>query len=313
MRPIAVALVLALLAGAGARPAAQPQAPPSARERLLAELGRITRSLDAEWGIYAKAIETGEEIAIDADRRMDTMSVIKIPLMVEVFQQAKEGRIRLSDRYTLVEEDKLPGTGILRSLDPGATVTLRDLVTLMIIVSDNTATDVLYRLVGGPEAVNRRMQALGLRETRAPATARAWFDALRAAPSPAEFHRARRHPFGLSTPRETGRLLELIARREAVDRASSEAMLDIMRRQVYRTRIPHYVSGFRIPHKTGDFLPHIANDVGLLEAPGLTIVLSVFTAGHFGSGERLEEAVGRVAAEIAAYFTYRRAPEAPKL
>ncbi|HXH06111.1 MAG TPA: serine hydrolase [Vicinamibacterales bacterium] len=306
-------IAVCLLAGIAARPAAQAPAPPSPRERLLAELGRLTRSVNAEWGLYAKLLESGEEIALDADRQMDTMSVIKIPLMVEVFQQAKEGRIRLADRYTLAKEDILPGTGVLRSLEPGATMTVRDLVTLMIIVSDNTATDVLYRLVGGPEAVNRRMQALGLRETRAPGTARAWFEALRAAPSAADFHRARRHPFGLSTPRETGRLLELIARGEAVDRPSSEAMLDILRRQLYRTRIPRYVSGFRIPHKTGDFLPYIANDVGLLEAPGTTIVLSLFTAGHFGSGERLEEALGRVAAEIAAYFTYRRAPETPKL
>jgi hypothetical protein len=81
-------------------------------------------------------------------------------------------------------------------------------------------------------------------------------------------------------------------------------MLQIMRGQIYRSRIPRLVSGFRIPHKTGDFLPYIANDVGVLESPGTNVVVSVFTANHFGSGDTLEEAIGRIAAEIASYFTY---------
>jgi beta-lactamase class A len=198
----------------------------------------------------------------------------------------------------------LPGTGILRSLDPGAVVTVRDLITLMNIVSDNTATDVLYRMVGGPDAVNRRMESLGLTKTRAPAPSRAWFDALRAAPSAADFHRAAKHPYGLSTPREIGGLLERMERGTLVDKASSDLMLQIMRGQIYRSRIPRLVSGFRIPHKTGDFLPYIANDVGVLESPGTNVVISVFTANHFGSGDTLEEAIGRIAAEIASYFTY---------
>jgi beta-lactamase class A len=279
---------------------------PNPRQRLEGELARITRSLNATWGIYAKSIETGEEIAIDADRQMDTMSVIKIPLMTEVFQQVGQGKIALDTRYTVTKEDILPGTGVLRSLDPGAVVTIRDLVTLMIIVSDNTATDVLYRMVGGPEAVNRRMQALGLQKTTAPAPARAWFDALRAAPSAERFHREAKHPFGLSTPREIGKLLEMMERGTLVSKTASDQMLQIMRGQLYRSRIPRFLSGYRIPHKTGDFLPYIGNDVGVVEGQGSTIVLSVFTANHFGSGDALEEAIGRVAKGITDYFTYRR-------
>lgn len=283
-----------------------PAQPPSARQRLDAELARITRSLNATWGIYARSLETGEEIAIDADRQMDTMSVIKIPLMVEVFQQVKDGKIALDTRYTVATEDMLPGTGVLRSLDPGAVVTVKDLVTLMIIVSDNTATDILYRMVGGPEVVNRRMAALGLEKTNAPAPARAWFDALRAAPSAEQFHRDAKHPFGLSTPREIGKLVEMMEKGTLVDKASSDQMLQIMRGQLYRSRLPRFLSGYRIPHKTGDFLPYIGDDVGAIEAPGTTIVLSVFTANHFGSGDALEEAIGRVAKEIADYFTFRQ-------
>jgi beta-lactamase class A len=287
--------------------AQQPQPSPSTTplERLRASVERITRSANATWGVYAKCLETGEELALDADRPMDTMSTIKIPLMVEAFEQIKAGRFKLEDRYTLAKDDVLPGTGILRSLDPGAVMSVKDLITLMIIVSDNTATDVLYRMVGGPEAVTRRMETLGLKATRAPANARAWFEALRAAPSAEQFHREAKHPYGMSTPREMAALLEGMERGTLVDKASSELMLDILRRQLYRTRIPRFLSGWRVPHKTGDFLPYIADDVGVLEGPGRTVVLSVFTANHFGSGEALEEAIGRVAEQVAAYFGYR--------
>lgn len=275
-------------------------------ERLRAAVDRITRSIRADWGIYVKCLETGEEVALDADRRMDTMSVIKIPLMVEAFEQIRAGKFRLTDRYTLAKEDLRPGTGVLRSLDPGAVVTVKDLLTLMNIVSDNTATDVLYRMVGGPEAVNRRMEALGLKQTRAPGTAREWFEAISAAKSRDEFHREGKHPFGLSTPREIGMLLERMERGELVDKASSAMMLEMLRAQVYRTRIPRFVTGWRIPHKTGDFLPYIANDAGVLEGPGRTVVVSIFTSNHFGAGDTLEEAIGWVAEQIAMYFGYRQ-------
>lgn len=307
----ALALSAVLVAGGspvrGEQPAAQATAArATSLDRLRAAIERITTSVNATWGIYVKSLDTGEEIALDADRQMDTMSVIKIPLMVEVFDQVKAGTLRWSDRYTLARDDILPGTGVLRSLEPGAVVSLKDLVTLMIIVSDNTATDVLYRLVGGPEAVNARMAALGLTKTRAVAPARAWFDALNAERDRAKFHREGKHPFGLSTPREIGVLLERMERGTLVDKASSEEMLRILRGQIYRTRIPRFLSGFAIPHKTGDFLPFIGNDVGVLEAPGATVVVSIFTANHFGNGWMLEEAIGRVAAEVAAYFGYRQ-------
>lgn len=297
-----VALALAA-APALAQPAA---APPTPLQRLEAALLRTTRSANATWGIYVKCLETGEEIALDADREMDTMSTIKIPLMVEAFEQIKAGRFRLADPYTLQKDDVLPGTGILRSLDPGAVITVKDLITLMIVVSDNTATDVLYRMVGGPGKVTQRMQALGLKSTRAAATARAWFDALHAAASRDEFHRAGKHPYGLSTPREMGVLLERMERGTLVDKPSSELMLQILRGQLYRSRIPRFLAGWVVPHKTGDFLPYIADDVGVLESPERKVVLSVFTANHYGSGEALEEAIGRVAEQVAAYFAYRR-------
>jgi beta-lactamase class A len=281
------------------------QQQPTPLQRVKASIERTTRSVNATWGIYVKSLETSEEIAIDADRQMETMSTIKIPLMVEVLEQIKAGKFALTDKYTFVQADSQPGTGTIQRLDPGAVMTVKDLITMMIIVSDNTATEVLYRMVGGPEAVNRRMDALGLKNTRAMNVPSRWFPSLRSAPSTEQFYREGKYPFGLTTPREMGRLLEMMERGTLVDKNASDLMLRIMRGQLYRTRIPRYVSGYTIPHKTGDFLPYVGDDVGVLEAPGRTIVISVFTGNHFGSGEALENAIGLVAKEVADYFAYR--------
>jgi beta-lactamase class A len=298
--PMAIAAMTLALAGAVS--AQQPAQTPI--QRLQSTIETITRSVNATWGIFVKSLETGEEIAIGADRQMETMSTIKIPLMVEAFEQIKAGRFKLTDTYTFVKADSQPGTGTIQRMDPGATMTVKDLITMMIIVSDNTATEVIYRMVGGPEAVNARMDAMGLKSIRAMNIPSKWFPALNAIPRD-QFAREGKHPFGLSTPREMGRLLELMERGTLVDKPSSELMLQIMRAQLYRTRIPRFVTGYRIPHKTGDFLPYVGDDVGVLEAPGRTIVLSIFTGNHFGSGELLEQAIGLVSKEVADYFAYK--------
>lgn len=276
-------------------------------QRLRMDIERTTRGIHATWAVYIKCLETGDEIAINADNQMESMSTIKIPLMIEVLQQVKAGRLKLSDRYTYDPADVRGGTGVIRMLDGGATLTVKDLVTLMVVVSDNTATDVLYRLVGGTEPVRRRMNDLGLTLTYPRSDAATWFKALEAAPSPEGFYRDGRHPFGLSTAREMGRLLEMMERGTLVDKSSSDVMLEIMRGQVYRSRLPRYLSGFRVPHKTGDFLPFVGNDVGVLEFPGRTVVVSVFTGAHFGSGEALENAIGVVAKSVADYYAYQPA------
>jgi beta-lactamase class A len=294
-----ICAILLLAAVAAAQPA-----PPSPLKRLEGGIQQITHSINADWGIYIKCLETGEEIALNADRPMDTMSVIKIPLMVEAFRQIEAGKFALTDRIELTDPAKRPGTGVIQMLDPGVQLTIKDLLMLMIIVSDNTATDLIYGKVGGPEPMNALMKSWGLETIHASGTAEAWFKALRAAPSPEQFHREGKTPFGVSSPRDMGRLLEKIEKGEAVSKQASDQMLQIMRRQVYSSRLPRYAagSGFRIPHKTGDFLPYIGNDVGILESPSRHVVISVFTAHHYGAGVYLEDAIGRVAELAANYF-----------
>jgi beta-lactamase class A len=280
----------------------QPQAPLG---RLQANIERITKSVNAKWGIYIKCLETGEEIAINADEQMDTMSTIKIPLMVEAFRQIEAGKFTLTDRVTLKDANKRPGTGIMRSLDDGASVTIKDVITLMNIVSDNTATDIMFEKVGGIEAVNKLMDGYGYKSIRATRPCADWFKALRAAASAEQFHRDGKTPYGLASVREMGKLLEKIKKGEAVNPKASEQMLEIMRGQVYSSRLPKYVTGFRVPHKTGDFLPYIGNDVGILESPNRNVVICVFTANHFGIGANLEDAIARISEQTANYFAFK--------
>lgn len=299
---LAFALILTFV---HSHPALGQQQPPTGLARLQANIERIIRSVNAKWGIYIKCVETGDEIAINADETMDTMSVIKIPLMVEVFRQVEAGKFALTDRVTMKESDKRPGTGVMRSLDPNASLTIKDLITLMIIVSDNTATDMLFEKVGGTEPVNKLMQSYGLNTIKATGPTDVWFKAIAAEPDRWKFHTEGKTPFGLSSPRDLGKLLERLQKGEAVSKTASEQMIQIMRGQVYSSRLPKYVTGFRLPHKTGDFLPYIGNDVGILESENRHVVISVFTARHNGIGPNMEDAIARIGEQVANFYGWR--------
>ena len=294
--------VLAVVFLAGSFAAGQPAQKPI--DRLQSNIERITKSLNARWGIYVKCLETGEEIAIHADEQMETMSVIKIPLLVESFRQIEAGKFALTDRIKLTDEMKRPGTGVIRSMDAGANLTIKDMLTMMIIVSDNTATEAMYDKVGGPPAVNALMDQYGYKSIRAMAIPKPWFDKL-ASSDREKFVLEKKNPFGLSSPREMGHLLEKIKKGEAVSKSASEQMMQMLRGQVYTTRLPKYVTGFRVAHKTGDFLPYVANDVGVMESRDRNIIICVFTFGHTGVGTLLEDAEGRIAELIANYFASR--------
>jgi beta-lactamase class A len=286
-----------------------PAQQPTPFERLKSRIDAITRSINATWGIYIKSLDTGEEISVNPDAQMDTMSVIKIPLMVEAYRQAAEGKFKMSETHVLKESEKRPGTGILQRWAEGTTMSWEDIVDLMIIVSDNTATDLVFEKVGGPETVNRLMDSYGYDRIRATGLTSDWFKALSEQKDRVAFHREAKHPFGLATPRQMGLLLEKIARGEAVGKEESRKMLAHMRGQLYATRIPRYLAltnfPSRQPHKTGDFLPYIGNDVGILEGNGKQVVVSIFTANHFGMGMLLEQAIGQITEQAANYFGNR--------
>lgn len=303
-------------------------AAPRPIDLLQHSLEQIAHSVSADWGIYVKSLETGEEVAINADQAMDTMSVIKVPLLVDAYRQIDAGRLNPADRISMTTADKRFGTGVLRTLDDGLNLSVHDALTLMVIQSDNTATDMIFARVGGPGHVNDTIRQLGFKTIKATGTAFDWFRALGENTdrawgklTPGElftrgypptmtdadverFHFQGKHPFGLSSAREMGRLLELIAGNQAASQKSCEEMMRILRQQQMRTRIPRFLDNVSVPHKTGDFPPYIANDVGLIETQKARVVVVFFCAHHRGIYAELEDAVGRMSEQVWAYFNY---------
>ena len=111
---------------------------------------------------------TGEEARLRADEIFPTASVFKIPLLVVLYALAEQGRIDLDERVTLKESDRVPGSGVLKELAPGLRPTIRDLAKLMIVLSDNLATDAIWSIVNGDPAVTEFMRDFGLQKTSVP-------------------------------------------------------------------------------------------------------------------------------------------------
>jgi beta-lactamase class A len=303
---------------------------PKPLDLLKHRLETISQGVSADWGVYIKSLDTGEEIAINADAAMDTMSAIKIPLLVDVYRQVDAGKINPADRIVLKTADKRFGTGVLRTLDDGVNLSFHDALMLMIIQSDNTGTDMAFARAGGPTHVTQTMHSLGLNSIVATGTTFDWFSALTAAGDPAyakyspeelftkgfpdkltdaqveKFHFDGKHPFGLSSARDMGKLLEMMATNKAASEKSCKEMLRMMGLQQMRTRIPKFIEDdANTPHKTGDFPPYIANDVGLIETPAGRVVVVFFTAHHRGFYSELEDAIARMSEQVWDYFNYR--------
>jgi beta-lactamase class A len=275
-------------------------------------------SLRAQSAMYAKHLATGRDVAVRADVPMNSVSVIKLPIMVLAYRDAEAGRLNLDERYVIRPEDLRRGTGLLQTFALGLAPTYRDLITQMVITSDNTATDILISKVG-LSRVNRMLDSLGYRDTRLRMTVGQLFRGVWQETDPKYGSLTDREVydkgfpdlpdsleyryvadstkwFGRTTARETSRLLEQLERGELASRASTDEMRRILRRQLYFSRLPQRIR-FRAPvgHKTGDWPPIIGNDVGIIYAPSGPIVVSVFTNANRGSFFDLEATIGRIA------------------
>ena len=294
-------------------------APPTLEETIRARLD----SLQAQSSFYAKQLASGHEVSIRADVPMNTASVIKIPVMILAFRDADAGRLDLDQRYVIRPEDQRRGSGLLQTFAPGIQPTLRDIVTQMIITSDNTATDIMIAKVDR-DRVNRMLDSLGYRQTRLNATTGDLFRAVWVALDPKYasmtdlevFTRGfpndsaadRRNTafvadsskwLGKTTAREIGRLLEQLQRGDLASKASTQEMLRILRQQFYASRLPQRIR-FRagIAHKTGDWPPLLGNDVGIIYAPSGPIVAAVFTNMNRGDFTDLEATEGRIGEDL---------------
>lgn len=208
-------------------------------------------ALPGEVSVFGKDLVTAEQWAYQADLPLVAASVIKIPILTEAFRQARDGLLSLDEEFSILPEQKMPSCGVLTYLHDGLKVTLQDLCALMIIVSDNTATNILIDRLG-MENVNETMRKLGLRKT---VLRRKLFDAEASA----------RGIENTITAQEMGILLEKMYRGECVSAAADREMLDILRNQRLNGKMPFFLHGVEIAHKTGEDAG-ITHDVGIVYA-----------------------------------------------
>lgn len=213
-------------------------------EKLSSQRGKV--------GFYYKNLITGETFGYQEDIPLEAASVIKIPVLTEAFCRLQEGSLNKNDMFTVKEEDKLPSCGALTYMHGGLTVTFEDLYTLMIILSDNTAANLLIKQLG-MENINSTLQKLGLRNTR---INRLLFDSKQSALGIQNYISAY----------EIGTLLEKMYFGELISPESSLEMLRILKNQRLNGKIPFFIHGkIEVAHKTGED-DGITHDVGIVYA-----------------------------------------------
>ena len=264
--------------------------------RLETEIQSIIDASGAEMGVSIHHLESGEEVNINADASYPMCSVLKIPVLCEAFRQIDAGHFTLDDRWELTLAEKNLPSGVLVFLQDGLRPTVRDLLTLMIIISDNTATDMVMNRLGVGN-INSYMHKLGLMKIHVSMTIRDIFDDLlgdaadpmrvlsdldkqKVAPDANRIGRA--YSTGpdndVSTAREMTRLLTMIARGTVVSREACGEMLHILLQQQINIRLPRFLPyGVPFAHKTGT-LSGLRNDAGILYANEQShVVVSVFS------------------------------------
>lgn len=260
----------------------------------------LASSAGGAFGIAAKDLSTGSQILLNADREFVAASIIKIPIMVEGFKQAEEGRIRLQAKVKLTDTDKVGGAGILRVMSQGIKIPVIDLIRLMIVISDNTASNILLDLLG-IERVNHTMQELGFRGI----TLRRKFMTL-----------PQRVPAANSvTPQDITGLLEKIARGQVVSRRACEEMVKIMKEQQYNDLIPALIQvsddkeeslvgqmqKVEIAHKTGS-VSGVRHDAAIVYTGSADYVVTILTS-DLPDIHRGEDVIRKISLEIYRYFT----------
>ena len=256
----------------------------SADQGLSTTLNALIEAHHGKVAVYARQLNSGHEIAIDADEPVQTASVIKLAILYNAMVDVREGKASWDEKLTLKPGEAVNGSGVLHFFDTPLTVTLKDVLTMMVIVSDNTATNMAIDRFG-VDAVNARVESLGLKNTHLykkvmkPATG----------PMPAD-----QPKFGLgkTTPREMAKVMERIGRCELAapgepalpgDAAICSVALHMLRNQFYRDTIPRYLEtldsteeGSGIASKTGS-LNAVRNDVAIVAGKSGPMILSIFT------------------------------------
>jgi D-alanyl-D-alanine carboxypeptidase (penicillin-binding protein 5/6)/beta-lactamase class A len=264
------------------------------------QLAPLAKAHKGQVAIAVKHLDTGESYFLNADEPMQTASLIKLAVMVEAYWQAEEDKVKLADMVTLAKDDMVPGSGILTDhFSPGATFSLRDAVHLMIVYSDNTATNLVLDKIG-IKNVNSRMALLHLPGTRINAKV------FKASTTSVDPERSKKYGLGSTTARESITLLELIHRGKVVTPKACEEMLGHLKKCEDKDKFPRFLpAGVTVAHKTGS-LNEVRTDAGILYFKEGPVAMCVMTAKNEDKTWKPENSgnllCAKVAKEVVDYF-----------
>jgi beta-lactamase class A len=240
--------------------------------------------------LFAQDLNTGKTVAIEPDKPVTTASVIKLAILFDALEQARSGKVKFDDRITLKKTDQVGGSGLLLFMDTPLELTLKDVLTLMVVMSDNTATNLVIDHLG-LKNIDDCIRWMGLRDTYL--YKKVFVPATEPLPSPL---REEQKQFGLgkTTAREMAKVMERIYRCQLAvpgepaqpgDVQLCATAMTMLGNQFYRGSIPRYLDGWNAPgtgsgtavgNKSGS-LDEVRNDVALVASKSGPIVISAFT------------------------------------
>ena len=236
-----------------------------ARWQSLAEFVATAETGDIRIGVAVQAPD-GDTFSLRGDERFISASTIKIPIMVEIYRQIDRGTRALDDKIPMTKADICPGSGVMLQLHPGIEFTLRDIVYLMMSISDNTATNMLIDFAG-MDNVNETIASLGM-------TNSALGRKMRGVPA------TDGSPENWATPNDFRAAIDAILTGTAASRKSCDHMIEMLTLQQNTRRIGRYFPEGTLPwgSKTGT-VGNVSHDAGFVRGPSGDLVITVFTQG----------------------------------
>jgi beta-lactamase class A len=234
------------------------KSPPTFTPALDEKIQNEIKSFSGKVWIFAKNLDTGKDYALRADEQVRTASTIKLPIMAETFRQVAAGKLNWTDEIVLTKQVKQGGSGVLSEFSDNTKIDLKTAVNLMIVVSDNTATNLILDKVTA-DSVNDFMDALGLKQTRSMRKIGGGGDSK-------AFNDPQNKLFGIgsSSPRDMVKLLEMLERGEIVSKEASAEMINILKRQQFKEGIGRGLPDTVPSASKSGALDRLRADVGII-------------------------------------------------
>ncbi len=268
MKLLSTLLLLAMIPSCAVATISQTPTTPTNNSSLDEQVKKLVSSFKGKVTLYAKNLDTGETYALNADERVRTASTIKIAVMIEAFARVSEGKAKWTDEVVLTKEKKVSGSGVLSELSEGLHLTLRDAVNLMMILSDNTATNLVLDVLT-TDAVNARMESLGFKQIKINRKVMSGGESM-AGKDPEN----KKFGLGFATPREMVLVMEKLERGEITSSAVSKEMIDLMKREQVRYAIGRSLWDLPLASKYGA-LDRLRSAVGIVYSKKGKIAMSI--------------------------------------